>query len=136
SGPDESGSNVSSSNASNVGAMTSSSASPSSSAAPSAGPSAQTPAAVGGVMAPAPVDEGGVLVEDEGASSEGSTQEEGQECAAVEQPTELRGVTLVFGFDVSASMASDDLARQYKWEPTALAASEFFASPDASGVSA
>lgn len=58
------------------------------------------------------------------------------ECASASQPTELEGVTLVFAFDVSGSMASDEAARQYKWEPVTLAAKTFFASPDSKDVSA
>lgn len=59
-----------------------------------------------------------------------------QECASSSQPTQLQGVTLVFAFDVSASMASDDNARMYKWEPVALAAKTFFSSPSSTDVSA
>jgi hypothetical protein len=59
-----------------------------------------------------------------------------QECASSSQPTQLQGVTLVFAFDVSASMASDDDARMYKWEPVALAAKTFFSSPNSTDVSA
>lgn len=59
-----------------------------------------------------------------------------KECASTSQPTQLQGVTLVFGFDVSASMASDDNARMYKWEPVALAAKTFFSNPSDGDVSA
>lgn len=58
------------------------------------------------------------------------------ECASTSQPTELEGVTLVFAFDVSGSMASDANARQFKWEPVTLAAKTFFASPESVDVSA
>ncbi len=59
-----------------------------------------------------------------------------QECASASQPTQLQGATLIFGFDVSASMANNDLARQYKWEPVALAAKTFFSSAASADVSA
>jgi predicted regulator of Ras-like GTPase activity (Roadblock/LC7/MglB family) len=58
------------------------------------------------------------------------------ECASASQPTELQGVTLVFGFDVSYSMASSDEVRQLKWEPVVLAARTFFSSPSSKDVSA
>ncbi len=66
----------------------------------------------------------------------GSATGEVKECASSSQPTQLQGVTLVFAFDVSASMASDDAARMYKWEPVALAAKTFFSSPNSTDVSA
>ncbi len=58
------------------------------------------------------------------------------ECASTSQPTELEGVTLVFAFDVSGSMASDAVAREFKWDAVTLAAKTFFASPDSAEVSA
>lgn len=58
------------------------------------------------------------------------------ECASASQPTQLQGVTLVFGFDVSYSMASSDEVRQLKWDPVSLAARTFFASPNSKDVSA
>lgn len=86
----------------------------------------------GGAVDPVtPIDPGGIENLPAGTST-GVVQE----CASSSQPTSLQGVTLIFGFDVSASMASDDVARQFKWEPVALAAKTFFASAAAQDVSA
>lgn len=68
--------------------------------------------------------------------TDGTTSGPVMECASTSQPTELQGVTLVFAFDVSGSMASDEAARQFKWEPVTLAAKTFFSSPDSADVSA
>lgn len=77
-----------------------------------------------------PADLGGGFEELPVGSSSGVVQE----CGSTSQPTQLQGVTLVFAFDVSASMASDDVARQYKWEPVALAAKTFFSSANSTDV--
>lgn len=83
--------------------------------------------------APTPTDIGEGL---EQLPTGGATTGPIAECASTSQPTELEGVTLVFAFDVSGSMASDATARQFKWEPVSLAAKTFFSSPDSADVSA
>src|SRR5690606_18998362 len=61
---------------------------------------------------------------------------EGEECAASSQPTELVGVTLVFGFDVSLSMGSNETDLMYKWEPIVTATKGFFTDSASQDISA
>ncbi len=112
---------------------------------PSTGNPATTSMPVGdegdgdGVAVPPPLppeDEGPVIALPLAPEMDPNELAEGQECAAETQNTELVGVTLVFGFDVSLSMGSNETDLMYKWEPIVAATKGFFTDPASRDISA
>jgi hypothetical protein len=97
------------------------------------GPTGDAPANPSGVQEPSQGDIGDGIGQ---LPTEPTNDGPVAECASTSQPTQLQGVTLVFAFDVSGSMASDEVAREFKWEPISLAAKTFFSSPESADVSA
>lgn len=59
-----------------------------------------------------------------------------KECASSSNPTQLKGVTLVFAFDKSFSMGETTTVKSLKWAPVVEATKAFFTNPATTDVSA
>jgi hypothetical protein len=58
------------------------------------------------------------------------------QCASSSNPTQLKGVTLVFAFDKSFSMGETTTIKSLKWAPVVEATKAFFTNPSTTDVSA